>query len=64
MTENDDNTCEVCGKPLDAEEGARRAWYPTAPWMPEMGGAGRPEMRVKLTEALDDMGVEYTIEPA
>ncbi|SHP22855.1 hypothetical protein [Mycobacteroides abscessus] len=52
MTENDDSTCITCGKPLDSEEGAR--WYPTAPWMPEMG--------VRLAEALDDMGVEYSIE--
>lgn len=54
MTENDDNTCITCGKLLDSEESARRAWYPTAPWMPEMG--------VRLAEALDDMGVEYSIE--
>ncbi|CPS25528.1 Uncharacterised protein [Mycobacteroides abscessus subsp. abscessus] len=62
MTKKEDNTCEVCGKPLDAED-----WYPTAPWVPErLGGAGRPacaEKRGKLTEVLDEMGVEYSIAP-
>ncbi|SLG16758.1 hypothetical protein [Mycobacteroides abscessus] len=63
MTEKDDNTCGVCGNPLDAE-----GWYPTAPWVPKrLGGAGRPacvEKRGRLAEVLDEMGVEYTIEPA
>ncbi|MDQ8118534.1 hypothetical protein [Mycobacteroides abscessus] len=67
MDEDDDNTCLTCGKPLDSEEGARRAWYPTAPWVPKrLGGAGRPagaEMRGKLVEVLDEMGVKYTIQP-
>lgn len=53
MTKKEDNTCTACGKPLDSEEGAR--WYPTAPWMPEMG--------VELAEVLDDMGAKYTIAP-
>lgn len=65
MTENDDNTCEVCGKPLDAED-----WYPTAPWVPKrLGGAGRPDCAEKrgnverLTDALDKLGAKYTIAP-
>lgn len=66
MNENDDNTCITCGKPLDQKLDAE-GWYPTAPWVPKrLGGAGRPacaEKRGKLTEVLDEMGVEYSIEP-
>ncbi|SLD05524.1 Uncharacterised protein [Mycobacteroides abscessus subsp. abscessus] len=63
MNENDDNTCITCGKPLDAED-----WYPTAPWVPKrMGGQTTclcRDARHKLIGVLDEMGVEYTIEPA
>lgn len=64
MTENDDNTCGVCGDPLNQD------WYPTAPWVPKrLGGAGRPDCAEKrgnverLTDALDKLGAKYTIAP-
>lgn len=66
MTEKDGNTCITCGKPFDQKLDAE-GWYPTAPWVPKrLGGAGRPagaEMRGKLVEVLDEMGVKYTIQP-
>ncbi|MBN7310352.1 hypothetical protein [Mycobacteroides abscessus] len=62
MTKKEDNTCITCGMPLDEED-----WYPTAPWVPQRLG-GWPtclcRKRGRLVEVLDDMGVEYTIEPA